>query len=842
VLRLLKGASSQTARLVGAALAVALAVTLLSGTFALTQTIDTAVHDATAPPVGAADVIVRSTAESSADGAALPERQSVPASLLARVAAVPGVGRAWGAVQGYAQLLDARGKAISAKGLRTVATGWEPGDRLSAGRAPRGIDEVAVDAETARTHGLRVGERVKVLLAGATREFTIGGLVRRAGNLVASTKTVFAPSVAQQLLGRQDQVDSIGIRSERGVGPAALRARINAALPDRYEAITADDAAGEARQSWARALGFLPTGLAMFAAVAMVVGALLIFNTFSILLAQRRPELNLLRSLGASRSQLVAMVMIEALAVGTLASGAGTVLGFGAARVLLALMNNLGVDLPRVPVGFRAGTALMALGSGVLVTVVAVYVPVRRAVRATLISQETIEAGEGYVSTRRRLETGGGAVAVGATLIAVGLNGIVTSPVVVLGVGSCVFVAGLGILSPLVSRPAARLVGSPLAGLLGEPAILGRQNAMRNPRRTAATASALMIGISLIGVVAIVAASMRTSAKAAVEKTLRADFVLAPVGTSRLSGGMPTAVAARLRRAPGMEIVSEIRAGQWSLNGTTKTLVAIDPGTATRLHDVDSTSAAAVRHLGDKGILVRGNVAEHRGWRVGDHVPLTFARTGTRTFRIDGLFSTTAVRTDYVISLNAFVANFAQQLDAEVDVKLAAGVTPAAGRRLIQKAMVDLPVARVMDRGQVLAVQEGRLDRLLVGMTALLALSVLIALLGITNTLALSVHERARELGMLRAIGMARRQLRSMICAEALILAALGAVMGVLVAGFFGWVLVRAMGNLGVTTLVVPIRQLGGLVAVATSAGWLAGVMPARRAGRLAVLDAVTGR
>jgi putative ABC transport system permease protein len=362
---------------------------------------------------------------------------------------------------------------------------------------------------------------------------------------------------------------------------------------------------------------------------------------------------------------------------------------------------------------------------------------------------------------------------------------------------------------------------------------------MRSPQRTAATAAALMIGIGLVGVVAIVAASMKASATGTVQRTLRADLVVAAIGTPGASGGVPAAVADQLRRTPSVAAVSEIRSGQWGLDGATQTLLAVDPASVTAMHQVDPASAASVAKLDDKGVLVRDTVAEHHAWKVGDAVPMTFARTGIQKPKIRGLFSTTAVRTDYVISLGAFKANFAQQLDMEIDVRLAPGVPLEAGRADVNRSIAAYPVARVLDRSQVLAAQEKQVDRLLVPVTALLGLSVVIALLGIANTLGLSISERTRELGLLRAIGMGRRQLRSMIRSEAAIIAALGALIGLGVAVFFGWALVGAMRRVGVTSLVFPVGQLAGLVAAATLAGLLAGVVPARRACRLRVLDAV---
>lgn len=334
---------------------------------------------------------------------------------------------------------------------------------------------------------------------------------------------------------------------------------------------------------------------------------------------------------------------------------------------------------------------------------------------------------------------------------------------------------------------------------------------------------------------------MKASATRTVRGSLRADFVLAAVGVPGPSGGVPQAVVDRLRATPAVATISEIRSGQWALDGRPQSVLAVDPATMTSMREVDPQSSIAVRSLDDAGVLVRDTTAARYGWRVGDDVNMTFARTGTKRMRLRGTFSTTAVRTDYVISVGAHRANFSQQTDLEIDVALAPGVSRTAGRADIQRVVAGFPVVQVLDRSQLLAAQDAQVDRMLVPVTAVLGLSVAIALLGIANTLGLSLHERTREIGLLRAIGMARRQLRTMIRCEAAITACMGAVMGVMVAGFFGWALVRSMGHLGVTELAFPWTQLAGLVVVATVGGLVAGVLPARRAASLGILDAVGG-
>jgi putative ABC transport system permease protein len=364
---------------------------------------------------------------------------------------------------------------------------------------------------------------------------------------------------------------------------------------------------------------------------------------------------------------------------------------------------------------------------------------------------------------------------------------------------------------------------------------------MRHPRRTAVTAAALTIGIALVGIVAITAASMKASATKAVNETLRADFVIKAKGSPGLSGGIPPAVAARLEKTEGVAVVSQFRAGQWGLNGTAETVLAVDPTTVASVHELDPASMAAAEKLTDRTVVVRDTVAARHGWHIGDEVPMTFARTGTQRLRLVDTFAATAVSSDYVVSLRTFEANFAQQLDAEIRVRLASGVSADEGRTRIERSLTGFPNVDVLDRTEVLATQQRQVNRVLLPVTALIILSVIIALLGIANTLALSIHERTREIGLLRAIGMARTQLRTMIRSEAVIITLLGAALGLTVAVFFGWALVSGMHSMGVTEFVLPVGQLAGWVLAAGAAGLAAGVLPARRAGRLDVLDAVAG-
>jgi putative ABC transport system permease protein len=501
-----------------------------------------------------------------------------------------------------------------------------------------------------------------------------------------------------------------------------------------------------------------------------------------------------------------------------------------------------GYHYPVHGVVFAPRTALVGLLSGTAVTALAALLPARRATMAAPVSTiadpgATRAMVPGWA--RRRVVVGLSGGVLGLVFLAGAVAGGFGPPLLLVALGVIALIGGISALNPVIVRPAVRTIASPLVRIGGQTAALGRDNALRNPRRTSATATALMIGIGLVGVVAILGASMKASATQTLRTSLRADFVVSPKGVGAAANGVPPAAAEALRTTPGVAVVSEVRAGQFGLDGTATQLVAVDPATVTATHALDAKSVAAAQALGHGGVLVRNTEASAKGWKVGDEVPMTFARTGPQRLRLAAVFSTTTVRSDYVVSLDTFQANFNQQLDAEVDVRLAAGEAPSSARTRVEAVLRDFPGAEVMNKAQAVGAQQAKVDQVLLPVTAVLALSVLIALLGIANTLALSIHERTHEIGMLRAIGMAKRQLRSMIRSEAAIIALLGSLLGAAVAVLFGWAPVASMRDLGVTQLVVPVRQLAAIVAGATVAGLAAGVLPARRAASLPVLEAM---
>jgi putative ABC transport system permease protein len=473
---------------------------------------------------------------------------------------------------------------------------------------------------------------------------------------------------------------------------------------------------------------------------------------------------------------------------------------------------------------------------------VAALMPARRAAEVAPVVAIDGRVQERPGATRRRVLAGGIVTALGLAAILAGLFTDVPHPTYLVGAGALLLFIGLAILSVLFARPLAAFVGRPLAMAFGEPAYLGRENAMRSPRRTATTASALMIGVALVAFVTIVASSIKASANAVIDRDLHADYVIQP---SSMSGGFQqTGVSPGIADALAHDLsigeVSEIRQGQFGLHGVGKTLFGIDPFTLPHMLSFDDASVRSLSSLNDVGVLVRRRVAEDEGWRVGDNLPMQYQRVGTVQTPIQGFFDSDGLNgADYLITIGEYDNRYVQHMDAQVFVKGSPGATPAEIRTAIDEALAEYPNVKALDRSQYADAQARQIDSLLVFVQALLGLSVIIALFGIANTLGMSILERRRELGLLRAVGMTRGQLRAMVRWEAVIIGVIGALLGLAVGTFFGWALVRALREQGFTEFAVPFARLLVYVVLGAIAGVVAAILPARRAARLNVLEAI---
>jgi putative ABC transport system permease protein len=841
----LKSLLARKLRLALTTLAVVLGVGFVVGTLVLTDTLSRAFDEAFAGTVEGADVVVRGEAafEPGLGGApgseAFEEQPPVPEDLLQQVAGVEGVANAAGEVTGYAQLVDPNtGDPIETMGAPTIGASWNPvsgGLEVRTGRPP-GPGEIAVDEGTAERYDLRIGESVDVILIGPTRAFTLSGTVGigELDSLGGATLAVFETRTAQEIFDRVGEFDAITVAGEEDVASAALQARIQGVLPRGYEAVSSSTVAAETADEVEEGLGFFRTGLLVFAFVSLFVGAFIIFNTFNIIVTQRTRELGLLRALGASRRQVQTSVLLEAVVIGLIASVVGIGLGLLLSSGLRALLDAFGADLPSTGAVILPRTLIAGVAIGTLVTVVAGVAPARRASRISPI--EALREGEGAPSASlgRRVTIGTVVTVAGVASLLYGLFGGPSDAALIVGVGAALTFVGVAILSPLVARAIAGILGAPIRAL-GFAGRLGRENAMRNPRRTASTAAALMIGLGLVTFVAVFGASLKASSEAALDEAIRSDFILTSGGFSPLS----PYVAEDLEGRPEIAVVSPTRVGGIRITGGIDFVTAVDPASFGEVTNIAFAAGSLGSLQGPDTVAVLDDVAESNGWALGDRIDLRFPMTGTQEFLVSGLYRDPQLLGNYAISLDLFEANFAQRLDTFVLVKLAEGVSATEGRRVLEAATEESPNVQVQDQAGFKEQQEEVIDQILGLVQVLLLLAIVIALFGIVNTLGLSVYERVRELGLLRAVGMSRGQVRRMIRSEAVIIAVLGGVLGAAIGVLFGWAMQGALASLGIDRLAIPLGSIALYLVVAGLAGVVAAIWPARRAARLNVLDAI---
>jgi putative ABC transport system permease protein len=837
----IKGLAARKLRLFATALAVLLGVAFMAGTFVLTDTIDKTFHDLFGSVYAHTDAVVRGRAATPSPASAGLDGQRPPVkeALVGTITRIPGVQAAEGNVMGYAQLVDKRGKAV---GKVTSAFGFNWNRvpalnpfSLATGRAPLADDEVVIDKASADRAGFAVGDTVTVLVQAGPQRLRVVGITRfgTADSVASGSGVLFTQAAAQHLLGEPGRFDDVGVTADPGVSQEQLRDRLAVALP-YADAVTGKEIVAENQRTLRPILKLLNRALLVFALIALFVGSFIIYNTFSIVVAQRGREMALLRAIGASRRQVLGSVLLEAVVVGLLAALLGVATGIGVAVGLRTLLVGLGFfDIPAGGIVLLPRTVAVSLLTGVLVSAASAVLPARRAAKVPPVAALRDLARDTTGHSRRRVVIGTAVIAAGAASLSFGLVARSNDGILPAGVGAAVIFVGVVVLGPVIARPAGQLIGAPLSALKGMTGTLARENAVRNPRRTASTAAALMIGVSLVAFITILASSARGAADAQVDKTFAGDFLLDAGGFPALSPDL----ARRLDRLPEVEAASGVRSNLVEVDGASTDLVAVDPSSYGGIVDLGVTEGR-LQDLDGDGIAVLDTVARARGWSVGDKVRVRFPATGERRLTVAMTFRNKQyMSSSYVLGMRAYDANFGDHLDSQVLVERAPGVSLSAARAAVERVTADYPTARVQDRAEYKQAQYGEINRTLGLVYVLLALAVLIALLGIANTLALSVLERTRELGLLRAVGMARRQVRAMVRWESVIIALFGTGMGLAIGLFFSWALVKAGPDQA--TLTVPLGQLVAITLVAALAGVVAAILPARRASRLDVLAAI---
>jgi putative ABC transport system permease protein len=845
----LRGMLGRKLRVTLTAIAIVLGVAMVGGTYILTDTIKAAFATVFTQAYKNADaVITGKSAIGSNDNGQSSDTPSLPASLLASVQRLPGVAAASGSISDTAQLVGHNGKVISRGGAPGLAFSYAPsGQRfnplsLASGNWPTASGDVDIDSATASKEGFSIGQDVGVIAHGGVQPFRIVGTVKFGGvsSLGGATMAIFALPTAQQIFHKQGQLDAIDVAARRGTTSQQLLREIHPLLPPSAQVRTGQ---GQAQQATKDTSGFLSTFqsfLLAFGGIALFVGSFVIANTMSITIAQRTRELATLRTLGATRRQVLASVMIEAFVIGLLASIAGLFVGFGLAKGLNALLVSFGIDLPQTSTVFATRTVVISLLVGILVTLAAALRPALRSTRVPPIAA----VREGAVlppsrfarfSTYAALTT----IAIAVALLLVGLLGSglsTTERLVPIGVGAAVLFIGVSMLAPVLVPPLVQVLGWPAARLGGAAGKLARGNSMRNPARTASTASALMIGLALVTFVGVLAAGLRSRFEDSVNQVFIANYAV--TATDNFTP-ISVASADATRGVPGVKIVSGVRAGDGRAFGSKINVTGVTPDVGQVISvKWRSGGTQTPARLGSDGAFVSTDYAHALHLHVGSPL-IVETPSGTHLhLTLRGTFIKPQGGSPYgdvTISTARFDSAYQDPQNLYTFVNVQGGVT-RANTHLLNAALRSFPDAKVQTKSQFKQNQLQGLTLLLNLLYVLLSLSIVVSLFGIVNTLVLTVFERTRELGMLRAVGMSRRQVRRMIRHESVVTALLGATFGIPL----GVALALMVGvAIKYPAFTIPWGTLIVFVIAAIIAGVVAAIFPARRAGRLNVLEAL---
>jgi len=836
----LKSLLARKLRLVLSGLAVVLGVMFVAGAFVVTDTLSRSFDTVFADAFSQTDVSVSAKPKVALSEMEGEQVQSpFPAAVAEQVAAVGGVAAATGlASADGARVIGADGKVLTSMGPPRLGGNWTGEDglvQLRQGRGPRADDEIVVNAYVAKQAGLRVGDRVGVLTRQPKREFTLVGVFGYSGDrdtVGGVQEVMFTEPVAQRLmLGRTGVYSSVSVRAADGVAPDQLRDRIAAALGPQYEVKTGEQLADENAAGLQEGLGFFNNILLGFAGVALFVGVFLILNTFSIIVAQRTRELALMRAMGASRRQVITSVLVEAVVIGLLAAGLGLAAGVGVGAGLAYLFSSFVGGLALAPLAVPLTAVIASLLVGVLVTVVAAVLPALRASRIPPVAAMQEVATPDRPLTR--ITVAGALIgAAGAATLGVGLYANVGSPLVLILTGVLVSFVGIALLTPLVSRPVVSVLGRLFSWSL--PGRLGRLNSGRNPRRTAITAAALMVGIALVTGVTVVMDSAKTSLSQQAEDTIKAQVVISGEQSGPRPPSFDPAVLDRASAIPGVRAAAGLWNDQAVVDGERTYVNATDD--LARLADAYGAAPAtgALTTLKPDQIAV----STQRGWPLGTRLTVQLARGEAQVYTVVATYDEQALPGSILLPAAA-TAQFGVPQPLFGFVRLTDGTPVEAVLPQIKALVADSPEVSATDRSAFVAQQAGQFDMVITMVQILLALAILIAVLGVVNTLALSVLERTRELGLLRAVGLGRGQTMRMVTVEAVVISVFGALLGVVVGAGLGSAVVAALDGEGITELVLPWTRMGTYLVLAGLVGVIAAVLPAIRAARLNVLGAI---
>ncbi|WP_181765153.1 ABC transporter permease [Streptomyces albidus (ex Kaewkla and Franco 2022)] len=841
----LRNVFAHKARLLMTVLAVLLGVAFVSGTLVFTSTISAAFQKSSEKGYSNVDLAIRPSGGPDSGRGVPGSASKLNQATLEEARRLPGAESVSGSVTGFAALADKKGKLVG-EGWQSSGANYDAGRDgeakdarypMSKGRAPQAGDEVALDAKTAERTGYKVGDTARMSIDGPVREERVVGIFTTDdGNVAAGgTLVLFDTSTAQRLFAQPGQYDQITLKAGAGTSQEELKTEAKKILPAKAEAVTGKKLAADQSETIKKSMSGMQTALLVFAGISLFVGIFIIANTFTMLVAQRTKELALLRAVGASRRQVTRSVLIEALVVGTVAGVAGLGAGVGIGAGLRSLMGRFGATVPDGPLVVSGNAVAASLVTGIVVTVLAAWLPARRAAKIPPVAaMSSVHASATTRSLVIRNTIGALLAGAGVALVlyGAGMDDRDTAKLPI-SVGAGVLLIGVFVLTPLLSRPLIA-AASPFMRIFGVSGKLARQNSVRNPRRTAATASALMIGLTLITGMTVIAGSVQQAIDKMATEALKADYTVSMANQTPISAE----VEKQLAKDDQVEALSPLRNSPARIGGSTEYLTGVNGETIGDLTDLPFSSGGWDGLSGGKAVVDK-DTAKSKKWKVGSAFPVTYEDGRKGKLTVSGVYEGNEMIKGIMLDTGTLDPHLKRISNMQVMVKTKDGVSKSA-KESLESALGDNPAVLVQDKKDV-SESIAKIFTLMLNMLyGLLAMAVIVAVLGVVNTLAMSVFERSQEIGMLRAVGLDRRGIKRMVRLESLVISLFGGVLGIGLGVFFGWAAGKVIGlSLSTYVLVLPWDRMGIFLGLAAVVGMLAALWPARRAAKLNMLSAI---
>ncbi len=828
-------------RLFLTSLAIILGTGFLAGTFIFSDTLNSTFDRLFSDVFKDVDAYVRSSSSVEAEFGG-EQRGSAPISALESVLAVPGVKAAAPDVQGFARIIGKDGKPLGVDNgppnfggiaSESVAGLWT----IEAGRLPVGATEMVMDKATAKAGKFVLGDTVRVNAQTGSREFTMVGIANY-GDVSSpggATFALFDQPTASEFLLKPGFVDAFLVQGDGTISDEQLSAAINAALSpaDKLETITGAQITKETQDQIGVVLSFLTLFLTAFSFIALGIGCFVIYNVFSITTAQRLKENALLRAIGANKRQVVIAMMVEALIIGLLGSALGFLSGIGLSRGLSSLLNAFGIEIPTKGLTIQPNRIVTTIIVGTIVTVLSAILPALRAGRVPPLAALRDTALENVGSVKRRVTIGIVAMLLGAGAITATASGATN---VLLGIGVLLVFAGVLIIGPGIAKPVALGLGRPIEKLRGVTGAMARQNAARNPKRTARTAAPVLIGVALVTAMTVFAASVRSEVRTAIGDQFQGDYIVS--SANRQFGGLAPSLASELAQIPGVAQATGLGFTSVNLDGAGRFVLIIDPATASGLITFNMVQGDQSK-LSANGILVNDSRAVSKGWTIGSTIDLAMVDGTKKTVTVEGTFESSSFGGSYVVSRALFEGTLNNLFDANIYIRLADGANSEQVQTALTTATTDKGLGTLQSRDEFIDAESGQINQILGLIYGLLGLSIIIAIVGIVITLLLSVFERRREIGLLRAIGMTRSQVRTTVRWESVITSMFGAIVGVVLGVVMGFVLILILADSGASAFSLPIAGTIWILVLSFIVGVLAAVYPARRATKVDIMQSI---